>query len=49
MPQEFRYIYNVKSGAFDVDYRYEKDINEITEYNPGIAAQEWMGALFEEK
>ncbi len=49
MPQEFRYIYNVKSGAFDADYRYEKDINEITEYDPGIAAQVWMGSLFEEK
>ncbi len=49
MPQEFRYIYNVKSGAFDADYRYEKDINEITEYDPGITAQEWMESLFEEK
>lgn len=49
MPQEFRYIYNVKSGAFDTDYRYEKDINEIPEYDPGIAAQEWMQSLFEEE
>ena len=49
MPQEFRYIYNVKSGAFDADYRYEKDINEIPEYDPGITAQEWMESLFEEK
>lgn len=49
MPQEFRYIYNVKSGAFDADYRYEKDINEITEYDPGIASQEWMESLFGDK
>ena len=46
IPQEFRYIYSVKSGAFDADYRYEKDINEIEEYEPGIAAQEWMELVF---
>ena len=46
MPQEFRYIYSVKSGAFDTDYRYEKDINEIEEYEPGITAQEWMELVF---
>lgn len=48
MPQEFRYIYNVKTGTFDVDYRYEKELSEIDEYEPGIAAQEWMELVFGE-
>lgn len=46
MPQEFRFIYDVKTGALDADYRYEKELSKIEEYDPGIAAQEWMELVF---
>lgn len=45
MPQEFRYIYNVKTGAFDAEYRYEKELSAIDEYEPGITAEEWYNSF----
>ena len=43
MPLEFRLVYNTVSGAFDAEYKYEKDLDE--DYECGIAAQNWIDSL----
>lgn len=43
MPVEFRLIYNTVTGAFDAQYRYEKDLDE--DYECGIEAQNWFDSL----
>ncbi|MBQ6796464.1 MAG: hypothetical protein IJP10_00465 [Clostridia bacterium] len=43
MPVEFRVVYNTVSGAFDCDYRYEKDLDD--DYNCTITAQHWLDSF----
>ena len=45
MPQEFRYVYNVASGAFDSNYRYGEELSALEDYDPGIEAQKWIDSF----
>lgn len=45
MPQEFRYVYNVASGAFDSNYRYGEELSALEDYNSGIEAQKWIDSF----
>ena len=43
--KEFRYVYNVASGAFDSNYRYGEELSALEDYDPGIEAQKWIDSF----